>query len=259
MTYYKFKMKIIGYQYPYWLIKICSVFRKTYIYYNPDNKDLSFPRNGSLGKFLKDRKVQLLRILNNKSSKSYYRSFRLTFVLSKDFIQPHYFNRDLITVIDRRNYRRKVYTKSIVSHGNHCEVFTDGSLNHKNNKGAYAVMIKRPDCNTEMLSYQEQNYSNNALELKAVVTAFEKVKDEKCIVVTTDSQYVIRGICYWIQNWKKNKWRTADGKIVRNIEQWKKLDRLLKLKYVEFRWVRSHRNHPENNLCDFISKQKTKE
>lgn len=252
-------MRILDYQKPFWRIRIVYFFRKTHIYYNPDNKEIFYFNSNSFTEFLKSREVQLLRILNNKSWRSFYRNFTLTFVLSKELIQPQYFNRDLITVLDQRYFKRRLYTKPDVSPGITCEIYTDGSFNHENKTGAYAVIIRKPNCNTETLSYQDNDYSNNALELKAIIKAFEKVKKERKIIVTTDSQYVIRGICYWIQNWKRNNWRTASGRLVKNIEYWKKLDKLLKQKYIEFQWVRSHRNHPENNLCDFIARQKTKE
>jgi ribonuclease HI len=73
--------------------------------------------------------------------------------------------------------------------------------------------------------------------------------------VITDSQYMIKGITTWIYHWKLNRWRTANAEKVKDKKQWKKLDRLMNNRCLEFKWVKAHEDHPGNNLCDFMARQ----
>jgi len=256
MKYYRLTMRIVGFQESCWKIKICNRWQSTVITYNPNAKKIWISDSGRFASFLRQRQSQLLRILNNKDARTFYPNFRLKFILSHEPIQCSFFNPHLITVIDSRTSQRNVYKKS---HSGcvDCEVFTDGSFNYDNQIGAYAIFIRDKATNSELKTYQEGEKSNNALELKALIKALEQIEKKQSLLITTDSQYVIKGIAYWIQNWKRNRWRTASGNKVKNKTSWKKFDRLLKGRYVEFQWVKSHAGHPENALCDYYAKLRT--
>lgn len=256
MKYHRLKLRIIEYTSPYWKIKVYAGLRRTFMYYNPVTKSLSIPPNNKLSSFLQYRSNQLLRILNNKQAQSFHPDFRLQFVLNDRPIQKDHFDHHRIVAIDSRGRKRKIY-KTDDTDSPDCEIFTDGSYNHSNGKGAFACMIRQKEKDTRILTYREHEKSNNLLELKALIKSLESLPKEKKLRITTDSQYVIKGISLWINNWKRNKWKTANNEDVKNKKEWKKLDKLIQKRYIELKWVESHSSSAENNLCDFAAKKET--
>ena len=106
----------------------------------------------------------------------------------------------------------------------------------------------------------EHNTTNNRMELTAAIQGLsaiklEKLKSKKHIVyLTTDSLYLKNGIQMWIAGWKKNNWRTASKRVVKNQDLWKELDRLNALMQIKWRWVRGHSGYLENERADQIAK-----
>jgi ribonuclease HI len=88
------------------------------------------------------------------------------------------------------------------------------------------------------------------MELMAAIEGLAALKRSGKVILTTDSQYVRQGITGWIANWKKNGWRTAARKPVKNRDLWEKLDRLTAMHEVEWHWVKGHSGHEENELVD---------
>ena len=95
--------------------------------------------------------------------------------------------------------------------------------------------------------------TNNRMELTAVIRALEAMKKRTSIRITTDSQYVKRGITEWIVNWKRNGWKTAARKPVKNDDLWRRLDELVAEHDVQWEWVKGHSGHPENELADQLA------
>ena len=91
------------------------------------------------------------------------------------------------------------------------------------------------------------------MELTAVIMALEAMKKRASIRITTDSQYVKRGITEWIMNWKRNGWKTAARKPVKNDDLWRRLDELVAGHDVQWDWVKGHSGHPENELADQLA------
>ena len=91
------------------------------------------------------------------------------------------------------------------------------------------------------------------MELKAVIEALKNLKKPCEIIVTTDSKYVKNGITDWIHNWKKNGWKTAAKKEVKNKELWIELDSLIKIHSINWDWVKGHSGHPENERADLLA------
>jgi len=96
--------------------------------------------------------------------------------------------------------------------------------------------------------------SSTLTELHAAIRGLEILSSYEKIRIVTDSQYVRKGLTEWIWNWKLNDWHTANGTRVKNIEAWEKIERLTDGKYIEIEWVKSHRNHLQNILCDKLAK-----
>ena len=96
--------------------------------------------------------------------------------------------------------------------------------------------------------------SNNLTELLAVIEGIRLTDENESIRLVCDSQYVIKGVFNWIPVWKLNNWFTANGLKAKNVEYWKELDLLLNNRYIEFQWVKGHRDHIENKLCDYYAR-----
>ncbi|EEY37857.1 ribonuclease HI [Vibrio mimicus MB451] len=97
--------------------------------------------------------------------------------------------------------------------------------------------------------------TNNRMEMLAAVVALQTLKEPCRVVLTTDSQYVRQGITQWIHNWKLRGWKTADKKPVKNADLWQALDRETARHQVEWRWVKGHAGHRENEMCDELARQ----
>jgi ribonuclease HI len=93
------------------------------------------------------------------------------------------------------------------------------------------------------------------MELTAVIRALEAIAPGARIRVTTDSQYVQKGISAWIHGWKRRGWRTADRKPVKNVDLWMRLDEVARAHQVEWHWVKGHAGHPENERADALANQ----
>ena len=96
--------------------------------------------------------------------------------------------------------------------------------------------------------------TNNRMELMAPAVALEALSESCKITLTTDSQYVKNGINQWIFNWKKNGWKTKDKKPVKNADLWQRLDKACQQHDIEWRWVKGHSGHSENELVDDLAR-----
>lgn len=139
-------------------------------------------------------------------------------------------------------------TKTKVIH-----IFTDGACSGNPGPGGWGAVIKTPSREYE-LSGGESPTTNNRMELKAAIEALESLPEPSTVTLTTDSKYVMQGIQSWIKAWKKNGWKTASKQPVKNADLWKRLDEVSKLHEIEWRWVKGHNGHPENERCDELAR-----
>jgi ribonuclease HI len=95
--------------------------------------------------------------------------------------------------------------------------------------------------------------TNNRMELMAAIRALESLKRPCRVRLTTDSQYVRKGITEWMANWKRNGWKTAAKKPVKNADLWQRLDTAISGHEIRWEWVRGHSGHPENELADELA------
>ncbi len=105
----------------------------------------------------------------------------------------------------------------------------------------------------------EPGTTNNRMELLAVISALEALTRPSQVRVTTDSRYVQNGITDWINNWKRNGWKTAAKKPVKNSDLWQRLDQLVATHDVTWFWVKGHSGHPENELADSLANKGVEE
>ncbi|MEW9798671.1 ribonuclease HI [Alteromonas sp. CYL-A6] len=133
------------------------------------------------------------------------------------------------------------------------EVYTDGSCLGNPGPGGYgAVLIYKK--HRKELSDGFACTTNNRMELMAPIAALNSLNEACQVDITTDSQYVKNGINQWIHNWRKNGWRTADKKPVKNADLWKQLDEAVSRHTVTWHWVKGHSGHPENERCDTLAR-----
>tara|TARA_B100000029_G_C17548586_1_gene949329 strand:- start:714 stop:1160 length:447 start_codon:yes stop_codon:yes gene_type:complete len=133
-------------------------------------------------------------------------------------------------------------------------IFTDGACRGNPGPGGWGAILKYNNQQKEINGFSV-NTTNNIMELTAVIKALESLNRKCEIQITTDSTYVKNGITTWINNWKKNSWKTANKKPVKNKELWLALDKLVIEHTIEWHWVRGHTGHPDNERADQLANE----
>ncbi|WP_419903601.1 ribonuclease HI [Kiloniella sp.] len=133
-------------------------------------------------------------------------------------------------------------------------IYTDGACSGNPGPGGWGALMLYKD-NEKELCGGEAETTNNRMELQGAISALNALKKPAYVILTTDSVYVKDGITKWIFNWQKNGWKTANKKPVKNVELWKQLVEALKIHDVEWRWVKGHAGHPENERADELARQ----
>jgi ribonuclease HI len=132
------------------------------------------------------------------------------------------------------------------------EIYTDGACKGNPGPGGWGALLRVGTQEKEMFG-GEPVTTNNRMELMAVIAALEALKRASVAVVYTDSQYVQKGISEWIHGWKARGWMTAAKAPVKNADLWKRLDIAAQAHTVEWRWVKGHAGHPENERADALA------
>ncbi|NLS13178.1 ribonuclease HI [Vibrio sp. SM6] len=135
----------------------------------------------------------------------------------------------------------------------HVEIFTDGSCLGNPGPGGYGVVLRYKQTE-KTLAKGYRLTTNNRMEMMAAVVALQTLKESCHVTLTTDSQYVRQGITQWIHNWKKRGWKTADKKPVKNADLWQALDKESQRHQIDWRWVKGHAGHRENEMCDELAR-----
>ena len=132
------------------------------------------------------------------------------------------------------------------------EIFTDGACRGNPGPGGWGALLRYGDKEKELYG-GEPDTTNNRMELIAVIRALESLNRQVSVKVTTDSVYVRSGITEWIHGWKRNGWRTAQKKPVKNADLWQTLDLLVQRHEIEWHWVKGHNGHAENERADKLA------
>jgi ribonuclease HI len=132
------------------------------------------------------------------------------------------------------------------------EIWTDGACRGNPGPGGWGAVL-RCDGHERELSGSERDTTNNRMELMAAIRALEALKRPCRVRLTTDSNYVRQGITEWLPRWRANGWRTAARKPVKNADLWQRLERAAARHDVQWRWVRGHSGHPENDRADRLA------
>ncbi len=133
------------------------------------------------------------------------------------------------------------------------KIYTDGACSGNPGPGGYGAILMYEGKNKEISGYME-NTTNNKMEITAVIEALELIKEKCEVTVYSDSSYVVNAIeKKWLENWKKNGWKTSDKKPVKNKEEWERLDKQLSTHDVRFVKVKGHSDNEFNNRCDYLA------
>lgn len=135
---------------------------------------------------------------------------------------------------------------------NRVHIYTDGACKGNPGRGGWGALLRYGAHERELFG-GERMTTNNRMELTAVIRALQALTRPSEVTVHTDSQYVQKGISEWIKGWKARGWKTADRKPVKNEDLWRELDAQTTAHRIEWRWVRGHSGHPENERADALA------
>jgi ribonuclease HI len=139
-----------------------------------------------------------------------------------------------------------------VTEGPHVIVHTDGACSGNPGPGGWGAILSYGEHEKE-LKGGEAHTTNNRMELMAAISALEALKRPSTVEMHTDSKYVQDGISKWIHGWKRNGWKTADKKPVKNVDLWQRLDAAIHTHQVKWHWVKGHAGHALNERADKLA------
>ena len=137
-------------------------------------------------------------------------------------------------------------------------IYTDGACKGNPGPGGWGAWLSIGGHEKELWGGETQS-TNNRMELTAVIEALSAIKRHSSVVIHTDSEYVRQGITAWIHNWKKRGWKTAQGKPVKNIDLWQRLDALAAAHTIQWLWVKGHAGDPSNERADALANRGVEE
>ena len=143
---------------------------------------------------------------------------------------------------------------SIAANSKTVIIYTDGACSGNPGPGGWGAILMYGTERKEMHGGEAES-TNNRMELLAAISALEALKRPSEVALYTDSKYVMDGITSWIYGWKRNGWKTADKKPVKNLELWQRLDEARRVHKIEWHWVKGHAGHPENERADELARE----
>lgn len=132
------------------------------------------------------------------------------------------------------------------------EIFTDGACKGNPGPGGWGALLRYGEIEKSLYG-GERETTNNRMELMAAIEGLSALREPCSVKITTDSQYVRKGITEWMSNWKRNGWRTAAKEPVKNADLWQRLDEQNQRHQVSWHWVKGHAGHRENEIADSLA------
>jgi ribonuclease HI len=136
----------------------------------------------------------------------------------------------------------------------HVEIFCDGACSGNPGPGGYGAILRYNSTEKE-ISGGAKDTTNNRMEMTAVIEALRLLKQPCQVSITTDSQYVVKGMTEWIEGWKRKGWKNSKKEPVLNRDLWEELLEQSQRHTVRWIWVRGHAGHPENERCDVLARE----
>lgn len=138
------------------------------------------------------------------------------------------------------------------------QLITDGACKGNPGRGGWAFILKYGEYRREMFGAEPQT-TNNRMELRAAIEGLKRLKETCAVEIVTDSEYVKNGMMKWIAGWKRNGWKSADKKPVKNQDLWMELDQLVNTHQTRWTWTKGHASHEDNNRCDELASRAAEE
>ena len=133
------------------------------------------------------------------------------------------------------------------------DIYTDGACSGNPGPGGWGAILRYGEHEKEIAGGEKET-TNNRMELMAAICALESIKEPVSAQVYTDSKYLRSGITDWINKWRRNGWRTAAKKPVKNVDLWQRLEAATARHDVSWHWVKGHAGHPENERADALAR-----
>lgn len=133
-------------------------------------------------------------------------------------------------------------------------IWSDGACSGNPGPGGWGTIIEM-DGRLMELSGGSRKTTNNIMEMLGALEGIKRTPPGSSIVLTSDSQYVVKGMTQWIHGWKKKGWKKADGKAVLNKDIWLELDEEASKRTIDWKWIKGHAGHPENERCDELARE----
>jgi ribonuclease HI len=137
------------------------------------------------------------------------------------------------------------------------QLYSDGACSGNPGAGGFGTILRSGEKNVE-LSGCEQLTTNNRMEMMGVIAGLEALKKPCKVKITTDSNYVLKGMTEWIKGWQRNNWKNSQKKDVLNRDLWERLLSAAEPHQLEWEWIRGHNGHIENERCDFLAREAIK-
>lgn len=132
------------------------------------------------------------------------------------------------------------------------EIYSDGACRGNPGPGGWGAVVRTGGSDNDIFGFKKHT-TNNEMELKGAIEGLKSITESSSVTLFTDSKYLVNGMKSWIHGWKKNNWRTAAKKPVKNKELWQALDIESKRHDVTWEWVKGHDGHPENERADALA------
>ncbi len=134
----------------------------------------------------------------------------------------------------------------------HVQLITDGACKGNPGKGGWACILRYGESKREIFG-SSPHTTNNRMELAAPIEGLKRLKERCSVEIITDSEYVKNGIMNWIEGWKRNGWKGAAKKPIKNQDLWMMLDELARAHDTQWKWTKGHASHEDNNRCDELA------
>ncbi len=132
------------------------------------------------------------------------------------------------------------------------EIFTDGACRGNPGLGGWGALIRKNGEESSLWG-GARDTTNNRMEMEAAIRGLESIIERSNITITTDSNYLKDGVTQWLEGWKKKGWKTASKKPVKNKDLWVRLDKLSQYHNINWKWVKGHSGHRENEIADLLA------
>ncbi|MCL4477266.1 MAG: ribonuclease HI [Nitrospirae bacterium] len=137
------------------------------------------------------------------------------------------------------------------------EIYADGACSGNPGVGGYGAILRSGGREKELSGCEEMT-TNNRMELRGVISALEALKKPCRVRIITDSNYVVKGMKEWINEWRRKNWKTTQKKDVLNRDLWERLLKVSEPHEIEWTWIKGHDGHPENERCDRLAREEIK-